>query len=224
MRMVLVAILVFLGVLELGHQQEATGFVNYSPTAVTTRAHHSAPAAVYNMAPGGGGIITTASSPAQQTAGFLGSDSDCSNNPKTKIRNNVNESRKEESRCSSVDYAKCQEDEEQDQQQEPQDTILIRVRIWQALANGQEYSLSQLSLQLSGGITKSELRHHLSHVKKQAKTFGNKSREWRTRRGVESDGNDDNQPSSSLKKQIRLEERQGQVGKRREIFVRLRRG
>jgi hypothetical protein len=142
--------------------------------------------------------------------------SDCSNIPNSNGNNGSGSSK--DSQYSKNDDSK-QEDyddnEKEHQHQQQQDTI--RGRIWQILANGQEVSLSQLSLLLGGGIPKSEIRHHLSHVKKQAKTFGNKSTAWRIRRGVGSE-------SAADTTRVRLEERPGYHGKRRETFVRLRRG
>ena len=57
----------------------------------------------------------------------------------------------------------------------------VRVRIWRALASGDELSLKQL-----GSIVgeRKDLKSHLSHVEKQAKTLKNKSNEWRERRGL----------------------------------------
>jgi hypothetical protein len=66
-----------------------------------------------------------------------------------------------------------------DSEEENEDTI--RVRIWRALASGEELSLKQL-----GSIVgeRKNLRSHLGHVEKQAKTLKNKSNEWRERRGL----------------------------------------
>ncbi|GFH53228.1 hypothetical protein CTEN210_09704 [Chaetoceros tenuissimus] len=66
---------------------------------------------------------------------------------------------------------------------EPQDTI--RVRIWKALSNAQskEMSLQQLGA-IVGERKIGDLKSHLVHVEKQAKTFGNKSKDWKKRRGL----------------------------------------
>lgn len=66
---------------------------------------------------------------------------------------------------------------------EPQDTI--RVRIWKALSQAQskEMSLQQLGA-IVGERKIGDLKSHLVHVEKQAKTFGNKSKDWKERRGV----------------------------------------
>ena len=65
----------------------------------------------------------------------------------------------------------------------PQDTI--RVRIWKALSQAQskEMSLQQLGA-IVGERKIGDLKSHLVHVEKQAKTFGNKSKDWKERRGV----------------------------------------
>jgi hypothetical protein len=64
-------------------------------------------------------------------------------------------------------------------EEENEDTV--RVRIWRALASGDEFSLNQL-----GSIVgeRKDLKSHLVHVEKQAKTLKNKSNEWRERRGL----------------------------------------
>ena len=63
-----------------------------------------------------------------------------------------------------------------------QDTI--RVRIWRALASGQEVSLRALGATV-GERRQGELRSHLQHVEKQAQTLRNKSTKWRERRGLD---------------------------------------
>ena len=68
-----------------------------------------------------------------------------------------------------------------EEQYEEKDTI--RVRIWRALASGNELSLSQLCKQV-GERNRSDIKSHLVHVEKQAKTIRNKSDEWRIRRGL----------------------------------------
>jgi hypothetical protein len=90
---------------------------------------------------------------------------------------------------------------------EPDDTV--RVRLWRALADGTERSLAELATTL--GETRSDLRFHLTHVEKQAKTLQNKSPEWRERRGFSNNG------SSS---KIRLTKRIG-GGKRKEVFYKI---
>ncbi|KAL7523300.1 hypothetical protein ACHAXR_000116, partial [Thalassiosira sp. AJA248-18] len=59
----------------------------------------------------------------------------------------------------------------------------IRVRIWRALASGDELSMTQLCKQV-GERNRGDLRSHLKHVERQAKTIRNKSSEWRERRGL----------------------------------------
>jgi len=61
----------------------------------------------------------------------------------------------------------------------------IRIRIWQALSSsaGKELSMKQLGM-VVGERRISDLKFHLTHVEKQAKTFGNKSKEWKERRGI----------------------------------------
>jgi len=70
-----------------------------------------------------------------------------------------------------------------------------------------------------------ELRSHLVHVERQAKTLRNKSDEWRIRRGLVRSGdiksgdkvNEDLSPLA-FKKKIRLRMRKG---KGNEVFIRL---
>ena len=61
----------------------------------------------------------------------------------------------------------------------------IRIRIWKALysANGSELSLQQLG-NMVGERNIGDLTSHLTHVERQAKTFRNKSDEWKKRRGL----------------------------------------
>lgn len=102
--------------------------------------------------------------------------------------------------------------------QGPEDTV--RVRIWRALAPGGEMSLPELTEAVNAGsgggdrvrITHSDLRYHLSHVERQAKTLGNKSGEWRERRGLSRQGGLGNG-------RLRLRKRRG--GPRGETFVKL---
>lgn len=66
---------------------------------------------------------------------------------------------------------------------EPQDAI--RVRIWKALSQGQSQEMSLQQLGAVVGERKiGDLKSHLVHVEKQAKTFGNKSKDWKKRRGL----------------------------------------
>lgn len=83
-----------------------------------------------------------------------------------------------------------QMDQGHDVSQDDKDTV--RVRIWRSLAtnNGQELTLQQLGVMV-GERNLGDLRSHLTHVERQAKTFRNKSDEWKKRRGLvlhDSDG------------------------------------
>ena len=100
-------------------------------------------------------------------------------------------------------------DDENDEGVGAEDTI--RVRIWRALADGKEFSLSKLSNAV-GERRRGELRSHLAHVERQAKTLRNKSDEWRLRRGLP--------PASkgATSKRVRLKIRKGA---KNEMFVRL---
>eukprot|EP00554_Chaetoceros_debilis_P010464 CAMPEP_0194110352 /NCGR_PEP_ID=MMETSP0150-20130528/9635_1 /TAXON_ID=122233 /ORGANISM="Chaetoceros debilis, Strain MM31A-1" /LENGTH=189 /DNA_ID=CAMNT_0038799519 /DNA_START=253 /DNA_END=822 /DNA_ORIENTATION=+ len=93
----------------------------------------------------------------------------------------------------------------------------IRVRIWRALAsaNGEELSLKQLG-SIVGQRNLSDLRSHLTHVERQAKTYRNKSFEWKERRGLSSINSDGN--STNEIKKIKLRKRSGDRGM---IFFRL---
>ena len=88
----------------------------------------------------------------------------------------------------------------------------VRVRIWRELANGKELSLIQLSNAV-GERRLGELRSHLTHVEKQAKTIRNKSDEWRMRRGLPPVGNIAGAPSK-----MKLKFRKGN---KNEILVRI---
>jgi hypothetical protein len=68
---------------------------------------------------------------------------------------------------------------------EEDDTDTVRVRIWRALASssGEEITLKQLG-GMVGERRLGELKSHLQHVTKQAKTLKNKSIKWRDRRGL----------------------------------------
>lgn len=103
----------------------------------------------------------------------------------------------------TTEHGNKEEDED-----EPEDTV--RVRIWRALAaqNGREMSLAQLANTL--GERRSDVRHHLSHVEKQCKTLQSKSEDWRLRRGL---------PAANTKKLSIKTRRKG--GKRNELFIKL---
>lgn len=95
-------------------------------------------------------------------------------------------------------------------QPEPDDTV--RVRIWRALASsfGKEMTLKQLGAIVEERRT-GELRAHLQHVEKQAKTLKNKNAEWRERRGLSAVG------TKGVDK-IRVRTRQG---KKKEVYIKL---
>lgn len=61
------------------------------------------------------------------------------------------------------------------------ETDTVRVRIWKALASGDEWSIRDLGAAV-GERRQGELRAHLKHVEKQAQTLRNKSMAWRERR------------------------------------------
>lgn len=65
--------------------------------------------------------------------------------------------------------------------EDEQDTT--RVRIWRALASRKELTLKQLGAAV-GERRQGDLKAHLQHVEKQAKTLKNKNAEWRERRGL----------------------------------------
>lgn len=118
----------------------------------------------------------------------------------------------EYTRTSRHHQAKSDEEEE-----EAEDTI--RVRIWRALASGDELSLSQLG-QAVGERRLGELRSHLGHVEKQAKTLRNKSDNWKVRRGLlpDTQSNDTDPSPFASKAKVRLRTRNG---KKNEILVKL---
>ena len=107
--------------------------------------------------------------------------------------------------------------------EEEKDTI--RVRIWKALvsSNNKEISLTQLC-KLIGVRNKSDVRSHLIHVERQAKTIQNKSNEWRVRRGlIPLDIDTDSQDGGGSKvsggvKKLKIKRRRGA---RNEEFIRL---
>jgi len=59
----------------------------------------------------------------------------------------------------------------------------VRVRIWRALSTHTELSMKQLSM-IVGERSMGNLKSHLGHVEKQAKSFQSKSKEWKERRGL----------------------------------------
>ena len=91
----------------------------------------------------------------------------------------------------------------------------IRVRIWRQLADGKELSPSELSNAV-GERRLGELRSHLTHVEKQARTIRNKSDEWRIRRGLSPVV--DNNGKAIAPRKMKLKFRKG---KRNETFVRI---
>jgi len=101
------------------------------------------------------------------------------------------------------------------QPNEEKDTI--RVRIWKALvsSNGTEISLTQLC-KLINVRNKGDVRSHLIHVERQAKTIQNKSNEWRVRRGlIPIDNTDTDSQDGSAK---------GRVGGAKKLKIKRRRG
>jgi hypothetical protein len=97
----------------------------------------------------------------------------------------------------------------------------IRVRIWRALAKHGELSLKELG-SLVGERNLGDLQSHLTHVSKQAKTFGKKSNEWKMRRNVlfESSSNENNDDvvasTKKLRKRVKILKRRGPKG---HIFI-----
>ncbi len=89
----------------------------------------------------------------------------------------------------------------------------MRVRIWRALASGDELSMKELGSKV-GERRLGDLKDHLSHVEKQAKTLKNKSHEWRDRRGLIDVYGTNNRKVEKL----RLIRRKG---KKNTVFVRL---
>ena len=93
---------------------------------------------------------------------------------------------------------------------EPEDTV--RVRIWRVLASsyGEELTLKQLG-SMVGERRTGELRNHLQHVEKQSKTLKNKNTEWMERRGL----------SVLLKKRPDKLKIQLRKGKKNEVYIKL---
>ncbi|KAL9191241.1 hypothetical protein ACHAXT_000947 [Thalassiosira profunda] len=93
----------------------------------------------------------------------------------------------------------------------------IRVRLWRALASGNELSLTQLSKRV--GEKRGDVKAHLTHVERQAKTLGNKSDVWRARRGLQPVAKrEDGSGSGGGPKKLRLKTRRGA---KNEVFFRL---
>jgi hypothetical protein len=94
-----------------------------------------------------------------------------------------------------------------DMSEDDDDEDTVRVRIWRALATGQELSLKQLGAAVG---QHRDLLSHLKHVEKQAMTLKNKNAEWRERRGL---------PTENVPKvnKWRLKQRR----KKKELFLRL---
>jgi hypothetical protein len=84
----------------------------------------------------------------------------------------------------------------------------VRVRIWKALAPGDELSLKQLGAAVG---ERKDLKSHLKHVAKQSETIKSKSTDWRRRRGLPLD-------DSPKVNKLRLKTRRG---KKNELYVRL---
>jgi hypothetical protein len=106
--------------------------------------------------------------------------------------------------------------DDEDSTNDKEDTV--RVRIWRALASGEEMSLKQLGATVG---QHKDLLSHLVHVEKQAKTLNNKNTSWRKRRGLLNDDNDDDSTSSVQKEKINKLRFHRRVDKKRQIFVRL---
>ena len=93
----------------------------------------------------------------------------------------------------------------------------IRVRIWRALASGDELSMTELSRRVGVRRGVGDLKSHLKHVERQARTVRNKKDEWRARRGL-APRDDDSGDLGRGPKKLQLKTRRG--GKN-ETFVRL---
>lgn len=104
-------------------------------------------------------------------------------------------------------------DEEEPDSNEQLDTI--RVRIWRELADGKELSLSQLANAV-GERRLGDLRSHLAHVEKQAKTIRNKSDDWRIRRGLSPIVGENGKTGARRKMKLKFRK-----GKKNETFVRM---
>jgi len=117
-------------------------------------------------------------------------------------------------RCDGTVFAflKSKKEDEDVAPSEEGELDTVRVRIWRQLADGKELSLTQLSNAV-GERKLGNLRSHLTHVEKQAKTIRNKSDEWRVRRGLSPVGSEAGAP-----RQMKLRFRKG---KKNEMFVRI---
>ena len=117
-------------------------------------------------------------------------------------------------RCDGTVFAflKSKKEDEDVAPSEEGELDTVRVRIWRQLADGKELSLTQLSNAV-GERKLGNLRSHLTHVEKQAKTIRNKSDEWRMRRGLSPVGSESGAP-----RQMKLKFRKG---KKNEMFVRI---
>lgn len=135
----------------------------------------------------------------------------------------------------SNDNNNAQSDISTPSEQKEDDTI--RVRIWRALSTGEEMSLSKLSAAISISsksittpLSQSDLRYHLKHVERQARTISNKSIEWRKRRGLiptnnnSLDNNDNGNGNDNIKKnhnKLRMHFRRDKK-KRNQLYVRIK--
>jgi hypothetical protein len=84
----------------------------------------------------------------------------------------------------------------------------VRVRIWRILMENGEMSLKDLSRAVNEKPT--DVKFHLQHVEKQAKTLANKSSEWRERRGI---------PAGT--RTVKVKKRLAGNGKRKDLFIKL---
>ena len=107
-------------------------------------------------------------------------------------------------------------------EQKEDDTI--RVRIWRALSTGEEMSLSKLSAAISISskstttpLSQSDLRYHLKHVERQARTISNKSIEWRKRRGLIPTNDNIKKNHNKLRVHFRRDKK-----KRNQLYVRIK--
>jgi len=115
---------------------------------------------------------------------------------------------------------KKEEDDDDDDENDDIQEDTIRVRIWQALSTGEEKSITALAKAVGQSRQISELKSHLIHVEKQAKTISNKSMGWKERRGLISSGGCFN--VNQINK-LRLEKRWKKGGgKKVELHVRLK--
>mmetsp|Transcript_20977 Transcript_20977/g.44269 ORF Transcript_20977/g.44269 Transcript_20977/m.44269 type:complete len:155 (+) Transcript_20977:134-598(+) len=94
----------------------------------------------------------------------------------------------------------------------PENNDTVRVKIWRALVSskGEEMTLKQLGA-IVGERRTGELRTHLQHVEKQAKTLRNKNVEWRERRGL---SGVESKPDDKIRIRIRR-------GKKNKVYIKL---